>query len=156
MPTQATRWRSLGGGQKYSWLGYWHSNFFCQTTHTQIHGLEPIYCHHSDHGLHIFFISLETLIGRLNYLSIILPHILHFMGRIQKFCLSASKHQSVKISFRNIFIRHTKALISTSLHFANLHMHSFPTRALWVLEDTTTEERHGVGQYHAIYNAKPA
>ena len=44
------------------------------------------------------FSSLETLIGRLNHLSVILPHVLHFMGRIRKLCLSASKRRSVKLS----------------------------------------------------------
>ena len=44
------------------------------------------------------FSHLETLIGRLTHMSIIMPHILHFMSRLRKLRTSATKRRSVKLS----------------------------------------------------------
>ena len=43
------------------------------------------------------FKQLETLIGRLTHVSTIMPHILHFMGRLRTLCYSASKRRRVTI-----------------------------------------------------------
>ena len=43
------------------------------------------------------FNQLETLIGRLTHVSTVMPHILHFMGRLRTLCYSASKRRKVCI-----------------------------------------------------------
>lgn len=44
------------------------------------------------------FSPLETLLGRLTHMSVIMLNILHFMGRVWQLCISASKWRSVKLS----------------------------------------------------------
>ena len=41
------------------------------------------------------FSHLDTLIGRLTHVSVVLPHMLHFLGRIQRLCHSAAKRRKV-------------------------------------------------------------
>ena len=43
------------------------------------------------------FKQLEKLLGRLTHLSIIMPHILHFLGGLRRLCMSAAKRRKVKI-----------------------------------------------------------
>ena len=43
------------------------------------------------------FRDLDTLIGRLNHISVILPQILHFMGRLRILSQSATKRRKVKL-----------------------------------------------------------
>ena len=44
---------------------------------------------------HATFSQLDTLIGRLTHISVIFPHILHFLGRLQRLCHSAAKRRRV-------------------------------------------------------------
>ena len=48
------------------------------------------------------FKALEKLLGRLTHLSVILPHILHFLGNLRRLCMSASKRRKVKVSQTNL------------------------------------------------------
>ena len=41
--------------------------------------------------------QLETLIGRLTHMSLILPHILHFLGRLRRLQMSTTKRRKVNI-----------------------------------------------------------
>ena len=41
--------------------------------------------------------QLETLIGRLNHISLIIPHILHFLGRLRRLQMSTAKRRKVYI-----------------------------------------------------------
>ena len=43
------------------------------------------------------FKELETLLGRLTHLCVIMPHILHFLGNLRRLCMSAEKRRKVKI-----------------------------------------------------------
>ena len=57
--------------------------------------------------------SLDTLIGRLNHLCVILPHTLHFLSRIRKLCLQSTRRRfvtlkHVHIADMNLFLQFLK------------------------------------------------